>query len=99
MQLRYFQGLFEDESFEVRKCNVRIPKKIDTDHFFEEFVIILSNFHQMKSNLKHYFELDDLQYLSQILMKFNIQGVFRNPQEQHNPMMTILFMFEQDLWV
>ena len=58
MQLRYFQGLFEDESFEFRKCNVRMPKKIDTDHFFEEFVINLSNFHQMKSNLKHYFELD-----------------------------------------
>ena len=38
----------------------------------------------------------DLQYLSQIFIKFNNQGVFRNPQDMQIPKLSLKFNIVQD---
>ena len=38
----------------------------------------------------------DLQYLSQIFIKFNNQGVFRNPQDMQIPKLSLKFKIVQD---
>ena len=39
-----------------------------------------------------------LQYLSQIFIKFNFQGVFRNPQDVQISKLSLIFKIDQDLW-
>ena len=39
----------------------------------------------------------DLQYFSQIFIKFNNQGVFRNPQDLQIPKLSLKFKIVQDL--
>ena len=38
----------------------------------------------------------DLQYLSQIIIKFNNKGVFRNPQDMQIPKLSLKFKIDQD---
>ena len=39
-----------------------------------------------------------LQYLSQIFIKFNFQGVFQNPQDVQISKLSLVFKIDQDLW-
>ena len=76
-----FKGFLRMNLLKLENAMLGYLKKMDTDHFFEEFVIILSNFHQMKSNLKHYFELDLLSLTFNISAKtwwnLTFRGCFR----------------------
>ena len=38
------------------------------------------------------------QYLSQFSIKFNNQGVSQNPQDVQIPKLSLVFIFDQDLW-
>ena len=39
----------------------------------------------------------NLEYLSQNFIKFNIQGVFWNPQDEQTSKLTLVIKFDQDL--
>ena len=41
--------------------------------------------------------VQNFKFLSQNFIKFNIQGVFRNPQDEQIPKLSLEFQFDQDL--
>ena len=41
--------------------------------------------------------MQNFKFLSQNFIKFNIQGVFRNPQDEQIPKVSLEFQFDQDL--